>query len=110
MDVLRSAQERDTHAGPDGFRFNRELDALLLQFGDDRVNPLDPKPNVFEAEIRGLRCLANRLLLRHLRDKYRDAAEIEVDPRPPIGLDRADYLSAEHLLVPLSGLLGVGTA
>lgn len=66
VDVLRPAQECDTHARPDGFRFDREFDTFLLQLGDDCVDLFDPKPDVFEAEIRRLRRVADCLLLRGL--------------------------------------------
>ena len=55
MDVLRAAQKGDAHAGPDRLWLDGEFGALLLQFGDDRIDPLDPQPEMFEPEIGRLR-------------------------------------------------------
>ena len=58
MDVLRAAQKGDAHAGADGLWFDGELGALVLQLGDDRVDALDPQPDMLEPEIGRLGRLA----------------------------------------------------
>src|SRR5690349_17096372 len=49
--ALRAAQEADAHAGADGGRLLRELDALGLDVGRDRVNVLHGEAEMVEALI-----------------------------------------------------------
>src|SRR5271154_974149 len=65
---------------------------------------------MFEPEIRRLGGRGDHLFAGDLGDEHRDAAEVEVDARPAVGLGRTDYFGAEHPFVPERGLFGVGAA
>ena len=61
MDILRPAQKRDPHAGPDGRRLPCELRTLLFEFGDRVVDAGDAQPDMLEPEMRRLRRRGNVL-------------------------------------------------
>src|SRR5438445_2871488 len=110
VDVLRTAQKGNPNPGPDRRRLPGELGALLLQLGDNVVNAADPQSDMLEPEIRRLRRSRDGLFRRHLSEKDRHAAEIEIETRPAIRLDRADDLSAEHFGVPAGRRLRIRAA
>src|SRR5271167_1870706 len=110
MDILRTAQKGDPHAGPDRLRFHRKLGALALQLRDDIVDPADAQPDMLEPEIRRLRRCSDGLLRRNLGDEHGYPAEIEVEARPAVRLHRADDLGTEHPLVPACGRFRIGAA
>ena len=64
MDILRAAQKGDPHPGPDRLGLDGKFGALLLELGDDLVDPVDPQADMLEPEIRRLRRCGDGLLRR----------------------------------------------
>src|SRR5437660_12252958 len=80
--ALRSADEADAHAGPDGGRLLRELDALGLDPGGDRVDVFDGQAEMVET-----------LIGRHRRGVKAS----------PAGKGRKDTMAAPRLAVDRTG-------
>ena len=68
MDILRAAEKGDPHPGPDRLGFDGKFGALLLELGDDPVDPIDTQADMLEPEIRRLGRCGDGLRLAHERD------------------------------------------
>src|SRR3954470_16422765 len=77
--ALRPADEADAHAGPDGGRLFRELDALGLDLGGDRVDVFHGQAEMVETLIGRHRRGVDAVAGGNRRDEYIGAAELDVD-------------------------------
>ena len=55
MDILRAAEKGDPHPGPNRLGLDGKFGALLFEFGDDPVDPVDTQADMLEPEIRRFR-------------------------------------------------------
>src|ERR1700682_5511912 len=103
--ALRSADEADAHARPDRGWLARELDALGLDLGGDRVDVLYRQAEVIEALIGRYRRRVDAVAGGDRRDEHVGAAELDVDAP-----GTANDLAAQNIVQPGRGRFGVGTA
>src|SRR6266702_3242330 len=104
-DALRSADEADTHAGPGCRRFFRELDALGLDLGGDRVDVLYRQSDMVEPLVGRHRRRVDAVTRFDRRDEHLGAAELDVDAP-----GSADDLATQDIPQPRGGRFGIGTA
>ncbi len=103
--ALRPADEADAHPGPDSGRLLRELDALGLDLGGDRVDVFHGQAEMVETLIGRHRRGIDAVARSDGRDEHIGATEFDVDP------PRAtDDLASENVLQPCGGALGIGAA
>src|SRR5438094_9507621 len=78
--ALRPTDEADAHAGPDGGRLLRELDALGPDLGGDRVDVFHGQAEMVETLIGRHRRGVDAVAGGDRRDEYVGAAKLDVDP------------------------------
>src|SRR5262249_31018835 len=104
-DSLRAADEADAHARADRGRLARELDALGLDLGGDRIDVVHREPEMIEPLIGRHGRRVDAVALLDLGDEHVGAAELDVDsPRA------ANDDAAENILEPRRGRLRIGAA
>src|SRR5262249_24295060 len=104
-DALWAAQKADAHARADGGRLLRELDALCLDLGRDRVDVFHGEAEMIEPLIRRDRRYVDSVAGRDRADEDIGAAEFDVD-----AARTAHDLATEDIAQPGRGCLGVGAA